>query len=288
MFKLAAVLIAGAAGGFLVGSLTSSGPSSSSSSEPAAVYFDESAPVDERITALERIVAEERNARLVLEEQITLLLEEIDRIDTDGPEVIASQISQIQEMEQRSEERAAELEARREMRGRSTRERQLAAMTAGGFTPDRADQILDRASALQWELMQEFYEAQGSGTPMTRAGLENDPDWRLRQELGDAEYERYLAAIGRPTEIAVREVMASSPASRAGLMTGDVIVSYGGTRIFNAGELRSFAMTGNPGDDVVVEIVRDGNRMQLMLPAGPMGIQMGPIGRSSRAYSLRN
>ncbi len=287
MLKLAAVLVAGAAGGFLVGSLSSSG-SPSSAAEPAAIYFDESAPVDERITALERIVAEERNARLVLEEQITLLLDEIDRIDTAGPEVIASRISEFQEAEQRNEERAAEIEARREMRNMNARERQLAAMTAGGFTPDRANQILDRASALQWELMQEYYEAESNGTPMPRGGLENNPDWRLRQELGDAEYERYLAATGRPTEIAVREVMASSPASRAGLQAGDVIVSYDGTRIFNAGELRSFAMTGSQGDAVVVEIVRDGNRMQLVLPAGPMGIQMGPSGRANRAYSLRN
>ena len=83
------------------------------------------------------------------------------------------------------------------------------------------------------------------------------------------------------------EVMASSPASRAGLKAGDVIVSYNGTRIFNSNELRTFAMGGEPGTDAVVEIVRDGTPMQLTLPAGPMGIQMG-ANRSTRAFAPRN
>ena len=286
MLKLAIALIAGAAGGFLAGTLAAPGSAPAAPTpEPVAAYFDESAPVDERLAALERIVGEERNARLVLEEQIMLLLEEIDRIDSAGPDVLSSQISEFQAIQERRQ--AAVARRANETRGLSARERQLAALTAGGFPPDRANQILDRLSALQFELMQEGYEARNGGAMPSRTGLEANPDWRLRQELGDAEYEQYLDAMGRPTEIAVQEVMASSPASRAGLASGDVIVSYNGTRIFNSAELRSFAMSGSPGTDVVVEILRDGNTMQLTLPAGPMGIQMGP-NRAGRSRTIRN
>jgi hypothetical protein len=37
-------------------------------------------------------------------------------------------------------------------------------------------------------------------------------------------------------------------------------------------ELRSMSFSGNRGEDVVVEVIRDGQRMQLVLPRGPMGI----------------
>ena len=37
-------------------------------------------------------------------------------------------------------------------------------------------------------------------------------------------------------------------------------------------ELRNGTMQGQPGEDVVIEIERDGVRMQLALPRGPIGI----------------
>ena len=142
-------------------------------------------------------------------------------------------------------------------------------------------------SELQWELLQAGYEAQNGGANEFRPGLDANPEWRLRQEIGDTEYEQYLEAMGRPTEIGIMEVMASSPASRAGLEAGDVVVSYNGTRIFNSNELRTFAMGGEPGTDAVMEIMRNGTPMQVTLPAGPMGIQMGAT-TSNRSISPGN
>jgi hypothetical protein len=37
-------------------------------------------------------------------------------------------------------------------------------------------------------------------------------------------------------------------------------------------DLRNQTMQGEPGEDVVIEIDRDGMRMQLTLPRGPIGI----------------
>ena len=37
-------------------------------------------------------------------------------------------------------------------------------------------------------------------------------------------------------------------------------------------ELRSMAFSGEAGEDVIVDIERNGQRMQLVLPRGPMGI----------------
>lgn len=288
MMKLALVLFLGAAGGFVAGAATlGKSTGDSPSAAPVAVYFDESAPVDDRLAALERTVAEERNARLVLEEQITLLLEEIDRLDTTGPDVLAPQISAYKEAERRRASVADDRDILRQQ-NMTQRERQHAALTEGGFTPDRANQLLDRVSALQWELMQENYEARQGGTRVDWSSLERNPEWRLRQELGDAEYERYLNALQRPTEVSVESVMASSPASRAGLANGDVILSYNGTRIFNVAELRSFSMEGGSSGDAVVEILRDGNRMQITVPAGPMGVQIGSRRGGNSRWRISN
>jgi hypothetical protein len=50
-------------------------------------------------------------------------------------------------------------------------------------------------------------------------------------------------------------------------------------------ELKTKAFAGNPGEDVVVDIERDGQRMQLVLPRGPIGLT-GQQGRASVAAEL--
>ncbi len=83
--------------------------------------------------------------------------------------------------------------------------------------------------------MQAQYEAQRSGQRVEGTNVEQS----LRKELGDAEYERYLKATGRPTEVRVMECGATSAAERSGLKAGDEIVSYGGTRVFDARDLNT-------------------------------------------------
>jgi S1-C subfamily serine protease len=55
-------------------------------------------------------------------------------------------------------------------------------------------------------------------------------------------------------------------------VTGDRIARYNGERVFSISDLRRLTMQGNPGEDVVIEVERDGVLMQLTLPAGPIGI----------------
>ncbi len=275
MIKIFAILVAGTAAGFVAGSMTSSPAPQTAVSADAADYFDASAPVSERIAVLEQTVAAERDARLVLEEQITMLLEEIDRIDAEGPSVIAGDISTLVAERTRNEERAAAAATRREARrSMSDRERQVSRLTDGGFTPDRANAILDRTSELQWEIMQAQYQARSEGRRLDWGSLDANPNWRLRQELGDDEYARYLQAMGQPTSVRIESVYDSSPASRVGLQPGDEVLSYNGTRVFSTMELRSFATGGESSDDAVIEVLRNGATMQLTVPAGPMGVQV--------------
>ena len=108
----------------------------------------------------------------------------------------------------------------------------------------------------------------------------------MRTELGEADYERYRAAMGQPTSVGVADVLASSPAERAGLMPGDEIVAYGGKRVFDVGELNALTLEGTAGESVVLDVRRDGQNVQLVMPRGPIGItggfRGGPVFRLQR------
>ena len=241
--------------------------------DDAGDYFDPSAAIEDRILALERAVAEERGARQLLEEEVQVLYAEIDAL-----------AGQADSGEDRSDEAAA---AAQEVRNRINRARadrsspesRVDVLVSAGLSPDRAEWIVKREDELQLEAMQARFEARRSGEPVDRFDPAFNPNSVLRAELGDAEYEQYLEASGRPTSVSINSVMESSPAAVAGLQPGDRIVSYDGRRIFNTFELNMQTMQGTPGDTVVVDILRDGAPMQVVLPRGPIGIYTRDGGR---------
>lgn len=159
-------------------------------------------------------------------------------------------------------------------RGSDPRDQRLA---AAGFTPEEVayfrrrqaeDQMLqidfdDRARREGW-----------IGTPRYAEELAKLPNSgeTLRREMGDAEYDRYLYASGIPNRIAVANVIQTSPAEAAGLRRGDVIVQYGGDRVYSSQQLTDLRSSGERGAPVAVDIIRDGQPMRITMPRGPMGI----------------
>ena len=96
----------------------------------------------------------------------------------------------------------------------------------------------------------------------------------IRDEIGDQAYDRYLAALDQPNRVAVNEVLLDSPAAAAGLQAGDVVLSYGETRIFAPGELVSATRSGTAGETVQMEIIRQGQRFEVQVPRGPLGVRV--------------
>ena len=164
----------------------------------------------------------------------------------------------------------------RRFRGPATSEQRVEQLVNAGFPPDRAAWIDNRSSELTMQAMQARY-AQQRGENFDPAQLRS-PDQTLRSELGDADYERYLAAQGRPTKIDVYNVLASSPAEKAGPQPGDQIGSYGGQRVFDMRELNDLTLQGTPGQPIAIEVQREQQTMQLVIPRGPIGIGAGPGG----------
>ena len=227
--------------------------------------------LDERLRDLEQALADEREARIALEDTLAMLFEELDRLEgTD--EKAAARLQAAAENERQA--RAVERRGRRNEADwiRSYQERRVATLIEGGFSDQEARRALQLESEASFKAMQRAWEAQRNGDAIDVMDVMSNPQSILRAEMGDDAYARYLEAQGQPTAIRITQVLGGSPANSAGLQAGDELVSYNGERVFNVMDLRNGTMQGQPGEDVVIEIERDGVRMQLTLPRGPIGI----------------
>ena len=243
-------------------------------SPAASIGIDEpeaDTSLDERLRDLEQALADEREARIALEDTLAMLFEELDRLEgTD--ERAAARLQAAAE-----NERQARVVERRGQRNeadwvRSYQERRVATLIEGGFSDEEARRALELESEASFKAMQRAWEAQRNGEAIDVMDAMSNPQSILRAEMGDDAYARYLEAQGQPTAIRITQVLGGSPGNNAGLQAGDELVSYNGERVFNVMELRNGTMQGQPGEDVVIEIERDGVRMQLTLPRGPIGI----------------
>ena len=244
-----------------------------SSSAPQALPV---APADGssagRLAALEQAFAAEVDQRVVLEERVADLAAQLEALGerparTAGPPDFGAGGPDPAVIAERRERFRADAGARNE----DAEQRFAEQLIAQGFAPDRAEWIVRRTEELRMQALQAQYDAQRGGAPVApRAGEQT-----LRAELGEADYERYLQAYGRQTTIPVRDVLASSPAERSGLKPGDAIVAYGGKRVFDMRELNELTLEGTAGESVVVEVRRDGQNVQLVIPRGPLGITGG-------------
>lgn len=237
-----------------------------------------STPASDRIAALETALAAEAERRAQIEADVAGLAARVDALrDTpaDGGGVSsAADPNVVVEIDEGAG--AGRLSARvAQRRERASPEYRINRLIEAGFAPDQAQWILDRESQLRMDRLNAQYEARREGQPFNPLTDELEGQSSLRTDLGDEAYARYLDAMGMPSSVPVLEVLDSSPAQAAGLRSGDEIVSYDGQRVFNLIELNQLTLAGEPGETVVVDILRDGQTMQLYMPRGPIGFAGG-------------
>ena len=234
--------------------------------------FDAGLPVEDRIAALERAVSDEQFARQLLQEEVFYLTVELEQMAGASEVDPADAISEVVVVDEPGDSRRSR---REEYRRRNSVEGRMERLIEAGFLPSQAIMIVRRESELQMESLQARYEAERSGDPVDFFSSRNASSDALRQELGDADYERYLTANNRSTSITISSVIDSSPAQSAGLQPGDEIVRYDGERVFSMTDLTRQTMDGIAGQNVVVDIMRGGISMQIVIPRGPVGITGG-------------
>lgn len=224
-----------------------------------------------RVRSLERELEEERNAREVLEEQLLAILEQLDGY---GPGAGAQHRDQAtgqsasDEIQVRGRNRQRDAVARM----RDFRDRRIAGLIENGYSDDEAKRLLKIESDAQFEVMQTIHEARRNGESLNLFSNSLNAQTTLRSKIGDAEYERFLLAQGQRTNVQIASVLDGAPGSKAGLRPGDEIISYNGERTFSMMDLRELTMGGEVGENAIIEIDRNGVRMQLSIPRGPIGM----------------
>jgi C-terminal processing protease CtpA/Prc len=232
-----------------------------------------------RVSALEQALNREILQRAELEAELAALTRRLEPSLAEVAAEDAAQPEALREPELNDEALAVgEASAAAAFARRGARRDLGASLTQrlleSGFSADRAQWISQRTEELRMQALQAQYDAAREGErfdPRSLAGAGST----LRGELGDADYERYLEATGRPTSVRVDNVLASSPAEQAGLLPGDEVVAYSGERVFSNIDLNRLILEGNPGEPVTVDLLRDGQTMQLVIPRGPLGISGG-------------
>ncbi len=102
---------------------------------------------------------------------------------------------------------------------------------------------------------------------------------QARNDLGDEGYEAMRFAAGQTNRVVLSELLEISPASDAGLMSGDEVISYGGQRVFSAGALKFHTQSGEPGAWTEVRVLRAGEERRFFVRRGPLGARLEAVHR---------
>jgi hypothetical protein len=281
MHKSIALVVVGLAAGFVIAAWWG-GSSRAPTPDP-----HDSLTTAQRLDALERELATETRRRREIEAELALLNGRIappaaidDAVgadSADSPRDSSATVEATSIAEARSSP-----PARRRPPFELDDDDLVARFIAAGLTPERAQWIVARTQELRMQALQEQYDAAREGRPIDPSLAVFAPTSTLRAELGDADYERYLQALDRPTSVYVRDVLATSPGAQAGLKPGDQVVSFDGERVFDMSDINRMVLEGQPGQVVAVDVLRDGQLVQLYVPRGPIGITGGRIGPAFR------
>ena len=212
---------------------------------------------------------------------------------------LRQELREVAEARERLEQDVADLGARlAELEERPAQARALDAQSSGGVTakarpadkvsfnetalisagvdPEEARWLHERYDAYE---MQRLYMMDRAG----REGWEKLPSGRrslgeldrtLREELGEGRYDQFLYALGRNNRVIVHDVLSSSPAEDAGFRKRDIVLRYDDIRVYNPQELRKATQGGEAGELIAVELQREGERIRVFVPRGPLGVTL--------------
>ena len=223
-----------------------------------------------------------------IEQRIAELSATIDALS----ELIGQEIVARQEIEQRLEELTAAradqpsgsrrrgaigVEAFGRFGRSASRQISVDNLVEAGFRQGRALQLktrVDEMNLARINLQQQAVREGWIDTPRFAEEMRTlgNPLTTLRSELGEQDYDRFLYGSGMPNRVVVNNVLEGSAAAQAGLRPGDSILRYDGERTYFQWDLRRQSRSGDMAAPVPLQVVRDGQLVELVITRGPLGV----------------
>jgi membrane-associated protease RseP (regulator of RpoE activity) len=148
------------------------------------------------------------------------------------------------------------------------------AMAGTGMSEREIDRARRRIEELQREEEELRQEASAAGRGLTPMHLEDVRRGlsELREDLGDENYDQLLFAAGEDNRVAIKKVMRRSPVARAGLVEGDIILSYGGQNVYAPMDLHELARESTGASEPVpITYERSGQVFTGVINGGDVG-----------------
>lgn len=148
-----------------------------------------------------------------------------------------------------------------------------------GFNSQQVERLRERIETFRLEAIEKEFDNSVDAATVTSAARLKPMDYvhqRLRQDLGDIDYGKYRRAMNLSTNVPISDVLRRSPAESAGIAVGDAITAYNGQRVFDLFEVDEIARRQATPATVIVELVRDGATLQLVVPRGSLGVVAAP------------
>ena len=153
-----------------------------------------------------------------------------------------------------------------------------AALVESGLSSSEIQEIETRWEQYEMEKLYLTDEATREGTAQSKQYYEQlaEINRQIRDDLGNDSYDAFLFATGKHNRVVLKQVIANSPAGYAGLRAGDVVVRYGGERVFHPGDFKNATSRGDSGAATSLDVWRDGEVLQFSVGRGPLGVQLQP------------
>jgi len=157
-----------------------------------------------------------------------------------------------------------------------------ARLISTGISSEIAQEIVEMSDAALLNRL-ELQDAARQGDAEARKTLREQVsfDRSLRERFGDDVYDRYLFASGQPNRARVTRVLRGSNADRAGLRSGDDILSVAGQRTFSLAEMQR-TITAAKGS-TVLEVSRNDTPLSLAIDPGPLGVELVAVSANPQA-----
>lgn len=225
----------------------------------------QSLPIQDRISEFEMLLQDEINRRADLEMQLAKLELQVELIDSFN-----------QSLTERPTENPTNPAIRNPppQSGLNTEN-----LIKSGVDTDTANELVATWNRYQLEQLELRDTASregwlGSEEYREKVRALGESQISLREEIGDQKYDQYLYESGQPNRVAVSSVIAGSSAESVGLRSGDIINEYAGKRTFTSRELQTATRDGTRDETVSIQVLRDGERIELNVPRGPLGIML--------------